>query len=70
MIDENMHTNKVTVWWDDYLIFKEEIQKGNFISMQVTVSTTGFQGFTLFGPPRHKRHLLPVKNLDTRLVVL
>ncbi len=70
MIDENMHTNRVTVWWDDYLIFKEEIQKGNFISMQVTVSTTGFQGFTLFGPPRHKRHLLPAKNLDTRLVVL
>ena len=70
LIDEDMHVNRVTIWWDDYQIFKQEIVKGNFISLQVTCTTTGFQGFTLYGPPRHKRHLLPAKNLDTRLVLL
>jgi hypothetical protein len=37
--------------------------------MQVTVSPA-YQGFTLYGPPRHKRHTLPAKKYDTRVVVL
>jgi hypothetical protein len=35
----------------------------------VTVSQ-GFQGFTLYGPPKHKRHALPARQYDTRVVVL
>jgi DNA polymerase III alpha subunit len=70
LMDDNLQTNKVTIWEDDYIIFKEDLKKGNFISIQVTVSTKGYQGFTLFGPPRHKRHTLPAKRYDTRLVVL
>jgi DNA polymerase III alpha subunit len=69
LIDENMHIGRVTVWEDDYNIFKDDLSKGNLVSMQVTVSQ-GFQGFTLYGPPRHKRHTLPAKQYDTRVVVL
>ena len=70
LMDDNLQTNKVTIWEDDYIIFKEDLNKGNFISIQVVVSTKGFQGFTMFGPPKHKRHTLPAKRYDTRLVVL
>ena len=69
LIDENMHIGRVTVWEDDYNIFKDDLSKGNLVSMQVTVSQ-GFQGFTLYGPPKHKRHALPARQYDTRVVVL
>jgi hypothetical protein len=69
MVDENMHTGRITVWDDDFKIFKDDLQKGNLVSMQVTVSPA-YQGFTLYGPPRHKRHTLPAKKYDTRVVVL
>jgi DNA polymerase III alpha subunit len=69
LIDENMHVGRVTVWEDDYNIFKDDLSKGNLVSMQVTVSQ-GFQGFTLYGPPKHKRHALPARQYDTRVVVL
>jgi DNA polymerase III alpha subunit len=70
LIDDNMQTNRITIWEDDYNIFNEDLRKGNLISIQVTVSSNGYQGFTLYGPPRHKRHTLPAKRYDTRLVVI
>jgi DNA polymerase III alpha subunit len=70
LIDEDIRSNRITIWEDDYLIFKEDLMEGNFISIQVSISTGKYQGFTMYGPPRHKRHTLPNKKYDTRLVVL
>lgn len=70
LMDDNFETGRVTIWQDDYERFKEELKTGNCISIQLVPSNNGYPGYTFYGPPRHKRHLLPKKNLDYRLILL
>ena len=71
VIDDNFETVKITVWQEDYERFKEELKKGNLISIQVGPSTNGYQGYTFFAPPRHQRYLIPKeKARDYRLVLI
>lgn len=71
VIDDNFEKGRVTFWEDDYERFKSELKKGNLISLQVTPSTGGYQGFNFFAPPKWQRHLVPKdKKLDYRLVLM
>ena len=69
--DDNFETGRITMWQDDYDRFKEDLKKGNFISIQVTPPSNGFSSFTFYGPARHERYKLPSdKTKDLRLCVL
>jgi hypothetical protein len=71
LVDDNFEKNRVTFWEDDYDRFKAELKKGNLISIQVSMSTGGYQGYNFFAPPKWQRHLVPKeKKLDYRLVVM
>lgn len=71
VIDDNFETARITMWEDDYTRFKEDLKKGNFISIQVTPPSNGFSSFTFYGPPRHERYKLPNdRNKDLRLCIL
>jgi hypothetical protein len=50
--------------------FEQELKVGYCISIQAIPAPNGIPGFNFYGPPKHKRHLLPKKNLDYRLVSL
>jgi len=71
VMDDNFETARITMWEDDYAIFKEDLKKGNFISIQVMPPSNGFASFTFYGPPRHERYKLPKdKSKDLRLCML
>ena len=71
VMDDNFETARITMWEDDYNTFKEDLKKGNFISIQVMPPSNGFASFTFYGPPRHERYKLPKdKSKDLRLCML
>jgi DNA polymerase III alpha subunit len=70
IMDDNFEIGRVTFWQDDYERFVQELKVGNCISIQAVPAPNGIPGFNFFGPPKHKRHLLPKKHLDYRLVLL
>jgi DNA polymerase III alpha subunit len=70
LMDDNFEIGKVTFWQDDFERFEQELKIGYCISIQAIPAPNGIPGFNFYGPPKHKRHLLPKKNLDYRLVSL
>ncbi len=70
LMDDNFEIGRVTFWQDDFERFEQELKVGYCISIQAIPAPNGIPGFNFYGPPKHKRHLLPKKNLDYRLVSL
>jgi len=70
MMDDNFEIGKITFWNDDFERFEQELKVGYCISIQAIPAPNDIPGFNFYGPPKHKRHLLPKKNLDYRLVLL
>ena len=70
IMDDNFELGRVTFWQDDYERFQEELKIGNCISIQTTPAPDGYPGYNFYGPPKHKRYLLPKKHLDYRFIVL
>jgi DNA polymerase III alpha subunit len=77
--DANGVTNRVTIWEEDYLRFKEEFEYwdeensfGNLIRVKLERPGPGFRSFTFDSPPKYLRHkVIPEdKGLDGRLMVL
>lgn len=68
--DVNWEPAEVVVWNDDYLRFKNELAEGNLVRLRLMPPTPPFRRYTLESPPRHKKHLLPKKDLDFRVILL
>lgn len=66
--DANGERNYVTVWPDDFDRFNEEFTEGMLLRLRVQPPTK--YGYTLDGPPKWKRHTLPDKDRDVRVVKL
>ncbi len=69
--DANSEEGLVQVWEDDWDRFKEDIKAGALLRAEISKPQYGFRRFTLYSPPRYKRHELPKnKSVDFRVVVL
>lgn len=73
--DGNGHQMRVTVWMDDYLRFRKEMQEGVMCKMQVRPPTGGFETLTFksypkWAPKGKRRVIPPPKEEDVRLVLL
>lgn len=75
--DENFNTRLITMWEDDFIRFKEEIEhwegefrQGNFFRMRINRPDPGFSSHTFFSPSKRNRSELPEKEADGRLVVM
>jgi DNA polymerase III alpha subunit len=67
--DANGEKQKITVWPDDFDRFKEdEFKQGNLLRLSVRPPTKF--GYTLESVPKYKRHELPPKERDYRVVKL
>jgi DNA polymerase III alpha subunit len=66
--DANGEKQKITVWPDDWERFKNEFKQGALLRMKVNPPTKF--GYTLSSVPKYKRHLLPPKDKDFRVVRL
>jgi hypothetical protein len=67
--DLNWEGAQVTVWEDDFKRFPDELKAGNLVRMRLKAPDPGFHRYTLDGPPKWKRHLLPPKAQDARVVL-
>jgi len=71
LVDDNFEMGRITIWEEDYERFKEELKKGNLISIQVCPPSGGYSSYTFKSPPKHKRYELPKeKKMDYRLMLL
>ena len=75
--DENFNTRLVTMWEDDFVRFKEEIEhwdgefrQGNFLRMRINRPDPGFSSHVFQSPTKRNRSELPEKAADGRLVVM
>jgi hypothetical protein len=66
--DANGERNYITVWPDDFERFNDEFTEGKLLRLRVQPPTK--YGYTLDGPPKWKRHTLPEKDKDFRVVTL
>lgn len=66
--DANGERNYITVWPDDFERFNDELTEGKLLRLRVQPPTK--YGYTLDGPPKWKRHTLPEKDKDVRVVTL
>lgn len=58
----------VTIWKDDYEIFKNEFSKGNCLRIQVQAPSNGFPTYTFVSYPKYKKK--PPKEQDYRVTIL
>lgn len=71
LVEDYEHVEgRITVWMDDYNRWKQELQIGNLIRIQLTPPDPRYRTYTLKSPPRHQRHTLPPKHSDARLILL
>jgi len=68
--DANARQMIVNVWMDDYLRWREELQKGKMLRMRVKPPSGGFNTLTFDSVPKRERHKLPSKEDDDRIMVL
>lgn len=70
--DANFHTEKVTLWPDDYERFKEEFQEGNLLRIRLEPPQLPYKTYKFESPPRYKRQfeVAALKKDDHRLEVL
>ena len=66
--DGNGERQYVTVWANDWERFEEEFTGANLLRIRVQPPTKF--GYTLDSPQRHKRHMLPPKERDSRVFVM
>jgi DNA polymerase III alpha subunit len=68
--DANGEVAFIQVWADDWDRFSEELQPGAMVKIEVRVPDANFgTRYTLNGPPKWKRHLLPEnKDYDFRVI--
>lgn len=66
--DANGERTSVTVWPDDWERFEEDFTNHNLFRLRVQPPTKF--GYTLDGPPKWKRHTLPPRDKDYRVVKL
>ena len=62
--------NQVQVWKDDWERFSEELQEKALVRLRLKAPDGGFKRYTLESYPRNKKHLVPKKASDCRVLVL
>lgn len=68
--DANGTVMKMNIFKDDYRRFEEELKVGTLTKIRVRPPSGGFETLTFDSVPKNKRHTLPPKDEDYRLIVM
>jgi len=70
--DSNGDEESVNIWKDDYELYKDELQVGNFLRMRLSPPTNGFKTYTLesIGKKNYYSKVKINKNDDYRIILM